>query len=156
MKLDKRGQSVFSVARKTIYWMIAGFVISLIVIAVVGIIWNYTDKLTIVPEELEGYTISSRFLQIPECFAYQDPVTERVYSGVIDLSKFTQERLDACYTSGGRKEFNFRLHLRSEDRTLLTNNYFDNYKYTTTHDVVIYDGTTFQRTVLEVRVQPTV
>ncbi|MCX6706532.1 MAG: hypothetical protein NT001_00095 [Candidatus Woesearchaeota archaeon] len=45
----------------------------------------------------ENVVIQSRFFNSPLCFAYQDTATNRVYPGIIDLSKFGQERMDLCY-----------------------------------------------------------
>ena len=47
-------------------------------------------------------------------FHLSDPVTGRVFSGVIDLDKFSQERLDQCYRTEqgkGFKDYNFALEL---------------------------------------------
>lgn len=46
---------------------------------------------------VEDTVIQSRFFNSPECFAYQDSATGRAYPGVIDISKFSQERMNSCY-----------------------------------------------------------
>ena len=51
-----------------------------------------------------------RFLNSPECFAYQDE-TGRTYNKVIDLNKFkSQSQIDKCITTQGSK-FAFKLIL---------------------------------------------
>ncbi|HLC99065.1 MAG TPA: hypothetical protein VJC00_03600 [Candidatus Nanoarchaeia archaeon] len=45
----------------------------------------------------ENTVIRSRFFDSPQCFAYSDETTGRVYPGIIDTAKFSQKRMDACY-----------------------------------------------------------
>ncbi len=97
--------------RKMIYWTIAMIVITLVVFASAMIMSDYGAKLSKVPSNLRADQISLRFVNAPECFAYQDLETGRVYPGIIDLSKFNEETLTGCYQSGGRENFNFQLVL---------------------------------------------
>lgn len=119
----KKGQ--FDVARKTIYWGIAGFTLSIVIVAFAFIISSYAGRLTSVPPELTASIIALRFTNIPECFAYKDEITGRVYPGIIDLSKFTNEQMAACYVTDpqqGHRQFNFQLELG--DKSIKTNNYY--------------------------------
>jgi hypothetical protein len=45
----------------------------------------------------ENVVLQSRFFNSPLCFAYHDTVTNRAYPGIIDTSKFSQERMNLCY-----------------------------------------------------------
>ncbi|MBR9683405.1 hypothetical protein GOV03_02595 [Candidatus Woesearchaeota archaeon] len=112
--MNRKGQ--FEPARKMIYWMIAGVVITILVLAFALITSSYQNKLTKVSPQLKAEFISLRFLNSPECFTYQD--NGRVYPGVIDWDEFNEVNLNNCYKSGSTKAFNFQLVL--DERTLST------------------------------------
>ena len=123
----KKGQ--FAVARKTIYWMIAGVIMAVIIIAFAGMIAGYKNKLTAIPMEVKAELIALRFTNIPECFAYMDSETQRISPGSIDLTKFNEEHLTgSCYyteKAKGYKDFNFKFVLHSGVAPEIhTNNYF--------------------------------
>lgn len=139
-KMHKKAQ--FEVARKTIYWMIAGVVISMLVLAFALILGNYIGKLTSVPKELQAEFISLRFANSPECFAYQDNLTKQVFPGIVDLNKFSDERMGQCYTTDkekGIKQFNFRLKLAKEGKEVRTNNYYHKDDFTIYKEVLVRD-----------------
>lgn len=120
-------QAQFDVARKTIYWMIAGFIIAMVVLAFAVTLGNYRSRLTEVPPKIRAELIALRFTNNPDCFAFVDEKTGVVSPGTIDPEKFTREQLDRCYRTEqekGFKIFNFRLTLESTGEELLTNNYF--------------------------------
>lgn len=141
---NKKAQSIFDTARKTIYWMIASFVIAMVVIGYVLILSSYKEKLTLTPAEIKAEIISLRFTNNPDCFAYQDRITDRVYPGTIDLAKWAQPRLDACYKTEeelGYRDFNFRLELASGKKDgLKTNNYFNADQFTLRRNVLIKES----------------
>ncbi len=150
---------VFEFGRKSIYWMIAGFVIAGLMIAFVLIVVGYQERLTRVPGEMKVVFITQRFMNNPDCFAYQDPSTQRVFPNSIDFSKFTKEQLNKCYQTdekNGYKTFNFELTLNSKSITLATNNYFKMPKYHREYRVVIWDGQKFETDTLQVNMQESV
>jgi len=153
--MNKKAQ--FDVARKTIYWMITGFVITLIILAFVLILANFKGRVQSVPPELNAEFISLRFTNIPECFAYQDPVTNRIYSGTIDIKKFTNERMkEFCYTTNdekGHNDFNFGLELVTAKKKINTNNYYQAPQFTFKKNVLVHDGTKFVEDVLNIHTQ---
>lgn len=117
----------FDVARKTIYWMIAGFIIAMVVLAFAITLGSYRSRLTEVPPRVQAELIALRFANNPDCFAFVDEHTGVVSPKTMDLQKFTAERLNQCYSTDpekGFKTFNFRLKLESTGEELLTNNYF--------------------------------
>ncbi len=120
---------MFDFTRKSIFWTLAGVVITIVVFAFVLGISGYLNQLTYVPEKLRAEIISLRFANIPQCFAYQDSETGRVYPGVIDLSKFTNEQMNlSCYhteSEKGYEDYNFRLKLQKNGAEVLSNNYFN-------------------------------
>lgn len=155
--------SVFELARKQIYWMIAGVLITVTIIAFALIMSGYQRKLVEVPEELRAELISLRFVNTPECFTYQDPVTGRIFPGVIEVNKFTQERLDKCYRTEkekGFKYYNFALELEGytpvvdgEKKLLLTNNFFSKVDFTLYKNVYVRVGNSVEPTRLVIQVQ---
>ncbi len=155
--------SVFELARKQIYWMIAGVLITATIIAFALIMSGYQRKLVEVPEELRAELISLRFVNAPECFTYQDSVTGRVFPGTIDVNKFTQERLDKCYrtaTEKGFKDYNFALELEGyaravdgEKKLLLTNNFFNKVDFILYKNVYVRVGNSVEPTRMVIQVQ---
>ena len=105
---------------------IMGIVIAVVLLAFAITIANYKNNLTEVPPKLKASLIAMRFTNIPECFAYQDPETGRVYPGIIDLSKFTNEQMENCYPTQSTHEINFKLRLQNKGLEILTNNYVNN------------------------------
>jgi len=88
-------KGIFDVTRKSIYWMIAGIVITLVVLGFMMTLSSYKSKLISLPEGLRGEFIALRFTNIGECFAYQNE--GQTESGTIDLSKFNIEGMQRCY-----------------------------------------------------------
>ena len=153
----------FDVARKSIYWMIIGFVITMIVLGVALIFGSYRSKLTHVPDEIPAQLIALRFDTLSECFAFVDPATidlatmQGINSGFVDLQKFTAEQLNRCYLTvkkEGFKNYNFRLKLENQDKEIITNDYFyNNDFYEFRKEVLVYDGVKLQKDSLIIYVQ---
>lgn len=152
----------FDVARKTIYWMIIGFVITMIVLAVALIFGSYRSKLTHIPDEIPAQLITLRFASLPECFAYVDLHTldsgtmQGISTGFIDLEKFTVEQLNKCYhteQNKGFKTYNFRLKLEKTGTEIMTNNYFHNDDFELHQEVLLYDKGELRKDTLLIYVQ---
>lgn len=153
------GDDVFEVGRKSIYWMIAGFVIAMLMIAFVIIIVGYQERLTAVPAEMKAQFITLRFVTNPDCFAYQDAVTGRVFPYTIDLSKFTQERMEECYRpdiENGFNTLNFKVTIDDGGKSLRTNNYYHVDQSRAGYAVMIWDGKQFVRGSVSIDVQESV
>ncbi len=149
---------IFDVGRKTIYWMIAGFVMAMVMIAYVMIIGGYKARLTEMPNEIKSEFIALRFVNNLDCFAYQDPSTKRVFPFSIDVAKFKEEkRMDKCYLTEkekGYKTFNFKLSL-GQYESVRTNNYFEAPQSQKEYNVLVWDGNKFERDTLLIEVQET-
>src|SRR3989344_2497041 len=155
--------SVFELARKQIYWMIAGVLITITVIALVFLFSGYQRQLVEVPSELRAELISLRFVNTPECFTYQDLTTGRIFAGVIDLQKFTQENMDRCYSTEPEKgftDYNFALELEGytpnidgKKKLLMSNNFFNKVDFTLYKQVLVRNGNRFEPTRLVIHVQ---
>lgn len=146
----------FDVARKTIYWMIIGFVITIIVVGVALIFSSYRSKLTQIPAEIPAQLIALRFTSIPECFALVGPDVTIENIGIVDLRKFTEQQLDECYHTEekkGFKTYNFRLKLENTGTEIITNNYFHQDDFELHQEVIVYDGGTLRKDNLLIYVQ---
>lgn len=155
---------IFDFTRKQFYWVIAAFITVIAVLILVFVLFpQYQRSLVEVPPELKAELISLRFVNTPECFTYQDPTTGRVFAGVIDLQKFSQQQLDKCYRTEPEKgftDFNFALELEGytpivdgEKKLLRTNNFFNKVDFTLYKEVLVRNGNTIEPTRLIVSVQ---
>ena len=146
----------FDVARKTVYWALGVFVITMIMIAFTFIIAAYKGNLTYVPEKLEANLIANRFINIPECFAYKDADSGRLYPGIIELNKFNNETLNECYQPEAEKgyiDYNFGLELKNKQSILRTNNYYHNDNFLIYREVLLKENDKFTTDTLIIHVQ---
>ena len=152
--MSKKAQ--FELASKSLFWMIAAFIITLVVLFFAFALSSYKGKLTIVPPQLQAELVSLRFTSNADCFAFQDSVTGRVYSGIIDLNKFNDKQLRKCYLTPdkeGIKTFNFRLKLESDGTELSTNNYFNHDDFTLFKEVLVRKDNSLVKDQLIIYVQ---
>ena len=141
MIFSKKAQ--FSPARKQMYFMIIGFVMTVILFGAFFMMNKYKNDLTKYPDELESSLIYSMFVNNPHCFAYQDSTTNRTYPYSVDLSKFNEQRIHDCYPLNREKGFeryNFKVIIEGRDIELKTNNFFNRVFFTKYYDVLIYDN----------------
>lgn len=149
---------MFEVGRKSIYWMIASFIIAVLMIAFVIIIIGYQGRLLAVPGEMKAQFITLRFVTNPDCFAYED-AHGRVFPYSIDLSKFTQEQMENCYRPDLEKGFNtlnFKVTIDDGGKSLRTNNYYNVDQFSLGYAVMIWDGKEFTRGSVSIDVQESV
>ena len=154
--MNNKGQ--FDVARKSISWMIMGSILTMAVLVLAIVLSIYQSTIFSVPGELQASIISQRFVNTPECFTYQDPVTGRIYPGTIDIQKFTQERMNDCYrteSDEGYEEMNFGIFLEGfeGEEVLRSNNFFNNVDYTLYETVLVLSGEELVPTRLVIYVQ---
>jgi len=142
LKMNRRGEEggAYDLTRKSVYWAVAGAMLVIAVMIYVYFIGSMDSRLTYISPKVYAEAISQRFVNIPECFAYQDGDTGRVYPGVIDLKKFNQEQMLKCYQTDpekGYEDYNFRLLLKNKKLQVTTNNYFNADEFTLTKKVLI-------------------
>ena len=90
-------QKGLSESDKQLYWtlivlpflVVIGAVVFYVVYSVIGVTGGVFPG-------LEEKIYETRLLYSPNCFAYQDPETSRVYTSTIDLSKANQEVFSEC------------------------------------------------------------
>ncbi|MFA6461503.1 MAG: hypothetical protein WCV90_04490 [Candidatus Woesearchaeota archaeon] len=146
----------YDIARKSVYWMVAGIMLVIVVLVYAYFLSGLQARLIYVPEKLKAEVISMRFANIPECFAYQDPDTNRVYPGVIDISKFNNQTMNGCYRTSeekGYEEYNFRLKLKNKGDEVLTNRYFYGDQFTLFREVLVREGKDISSDTLTIYVQ---
>lgn len=146
LKLNKRGEmegGAYDLTRKSVFWAIAGVMLVMSVLIYAYFIGSMDSRLTYISPKVYAEAISQRFVNIPECFAYQDPDTGRVYPGVIDLSKFNPEQMQKCYQTDpekGYEDYNFRLLLKNKKLQVTTNNYFNADEFTLARKVLVREN----------------
>jgi len=147
---------VFEVARKNIYWMLIGVVITVVVFVFALILINHQNRLTSVSPRLNADFLAHRFLANSDCFAYQDKDTGRTYPGIIDLNKFTTEQMNKCYLPDKEKgyiDYNFKLSLSNEQKSIITNNFYNKDDFTLHYLVLVKTTTGLKKDTLIITVQ---
>lgn len=137
--------------------MIAIVVLTIVLMVFIGMIMTYKNNVVKIDPAIKSKLLSSRFTNIAECFAYKDPITGRVYPGMIDLKKFNKERLDEfCYYTDpdtGYRDYNFQLTLVSRGLSVKTNNYYNVQNLRETKVVLVKDGDEIQQETLLIETQ---
>ncbi|MBN2368474.1 hypothetical protein JXC34_05640 [Candidatus Woesearchaeota archaeon] len=107
-RLGKKGDAY------EILWHI---VVRLPYIAILFIIFMYINvnmtSTAMDSQRVNSNIISSRIIISPGALAYQDPDTGRVYPGIIDKEKFTQETIDAAFKVIDNTRIAARIELES-------------------------------------------
>ena len=156
--MNKKAQ--FDIARKAIYWTIAIVVMSMVIIGFSLIVASYKNRLTAVPPEIRAELIALRFLNIPDCFAYQDPDTQQVFPGMIDMKNFNAAQLYSCYKTAdekGYKDFNFRFLLKSGAASEIhTNKYYNVDDFVIRRKVLVKNEDMISEDELVIYVQETI
>ncbi len=153
MKINNKAQFEL---RKSLYWMVIGIVVTIVVLVFAFILANHQNRLTKMPSELKAELLSLRFVNNPDCFTYQDSETKRVFPGIIDLAKFTDNDLLNCYKTETKqtiKDYNFRLKLKVQNKEIKTNNYRKVDTYVLVKEVLVKDGDKMKKDTLEIFVQ---
>lgn len=100
---------------KVIHFLVYGFVVFIgLALLLTYVTTSEIVHITDIPKGLEKYVLIQRFLNNPDCLAYQDENTSRVYPGIVDLEKFTSERLDHCFNTENEKFSGFKLTINGE------------------------------------------
>ena len=137
---NKKAQSGI-IMRKTWYILIISVLLAVLFLYLTWSFFKYDTHLTRISPQIESTILSSRFINSPNCFAYQDPITERVYPGLIDLDRFNNKIIQECYYSNTTKHYQFQLKLtdlKSKDtQTIQTKEWYNVPSFTLTQPVQI-------------------
>ena len=99
------------------------YAIAIILVGVTGALFS----LAIANNEAVGSTPNPTIVSVisqhrlfysPDCFAYEDPITHRVYPGIVDKNKFTEERLHSCYQTENVHLPCFSITIEADSETL--------------------------------------
>jgi len=145
----------FDIARKTLYWGISGFILSILIVGLVILITTFKASAIEFNPKLEATVISQRFINNPGCFAYQDPLTERVHPRLMDIDRFTQDTLDNCYQSNTTRDYQFQLTIRNletnQEITIQTQEWFNVPSFTLVEPVTIKQGNADAQLIMKVQ-----
>ncbi|MFO8016668.1 MAG: hypothetical protein R6U32_06185 [Candidatus Woesearchaeota archaeon] len=106
-----------------IYFIISGVIIALFAVFLVIATSAYHVETTSILGGLQSTVAEFRLLNSPECFVHQDDDTERIYSHIIDMEKFDEERLEGCMGEGSPVCIKVDLEYDDEATSLETPNY---------------------------------
>jgi hypothetical protein len=149
----KSKKAQFDVTRKTIFFIIAGAIFSILVLFVWYTIVIFGGSLVEVsPDTIEAMYVY-RFLNTPECLAYQDELTGRIDSGLIDLTKFTDGQLYSCYYTNSSEDYNFMLKLKNKNMSIKTPEWWNVIQNTIIKQVRVLDNNTISEDQLFIYVQ---
>lgn len=151
---SKKG-SGFLLGKKPIYFIIVAFFLFIVFILFSYLILSNISSTTTFPENVETTVFINRFLNSPECFAYQDEETGRTYTSIIDLDKFNNEHLNECYSADEDSPIAFMLDLKGSDSQegVLTSNWRAKKINRMSQYVIIYDKGNFYSETLLIAVQ---
>ncbi|MBW2993442.1 hypothetical protein KY317_02615 [Candidatus Woesearchaeota archaeon] len=128
--MDKKAQSILG--EKMLFFVIMGIVFAVMAIALVYFIGSFNSNLLKISPKINDAIFTYRFLNNPECFAYQDGLTGRTDIGLIDLGRFTDKQLDECYDSELSTDSHFLIKLENSGRSVKTKGWLN-----VVHDTVI-------------------
>jgi len=111
--MNKKG--AISDTDKTLFWLIfvlpiLGLVVTMIFIAMPTLI----DAQTTISKSLQRNIYESVIIGSPYCLAYEEPLTNKVINGYIDISKLNKENLQNCVMLEGIKDMGFFLTIYKE------------------------------------------
>jgi hypothetical protein len=110
--VNKKAQSS---AEKSIFYLIFGFICTIIFLLLLFIVASQGSAKTVIPKGLETDIIIQRFLNSPNCFIHKDIATDRTFARVIDWNKFSNKSLENCYPIYNSKVVGFRLALLNSE-----------------------------------------
>ncbi|MBN2420812.1 hypothetical protein JXB27_00875 [Candidatus Woesearchaeota archaeon] len=123
MKLPKKAS--FEIGGKALFFVFALIFFTALFFGIKWIIFDL-DAATLFAHDnayIDSYV--ERFVGTSGCFAHVDSQTGNIYSGIIDASKFTQDRLNSCYleNSGSPYEFFLTLQYNGIEEKIASENY---------------------------------
>src|SRR3989344_4492949 len=130
------------VLSKVVAYIVFGFIFTGFCLLLSYIITLEVTDIADIPKDLEMDIFIQRFLNNPECFAYEDREISRVYPGVIDLEKFKQENLDKCYKIEGM-QYVPGFKLKMGDKEIKSSN-FEFSKQKISKDILIFKDNNFE------------
>ncbi|MGV8168668.1 MAG: hypothetical protein ACP5N3_01280 [Candidatus Nanoarchaeia archaeon] len=98
-------------------------------------------KEMVLSQEVQSSAYEARLLYSPDCFAYRDETTGRVYSGTVSPEKITTEVLRGCVPLQGTANHALAVEVKSQDGTkvayITTQNWDINPKRVTANSYIV-------------------
>lgn len=122
-KFNKKGGDTESDTQ--LFWTF--FLVPAMIIFVLILIYVISVFLSSRVAILEGVKDSSyeaRILGSPNCFAYEDEISGRVYNGYIDVAKFNNDAINDCFNNTNQDKRGIILLLKfdNDEKEIKTNN----------------------------------
>ena len=106
----------YEIGKKMLFYVSMVIVILIIFIGLIYTFRKYVQSPLETDPRIYVDTYLDRFLSSPDCFAYKDSETNVTYTGMIDRSKFNQERLNKCFVKIEESTFEFSFNLIDQGR----------------------------------------
>lgn len=117
---DKRG-----ISEDAGFWIFRIILIMVVVFAAVFFV-NSIIKTNLDTEGLELDLILARIINSPDCLAYQDSDTNRIYPGYVNLNFYSQSYLEKnCVKLNSGDLVGIRIELDSKEPIYLNKDYYD-------------------------------
>ena len=116
----------YDIGKEVMYNIVDAVVLGVMAILLVVLIFRYTTTVNYFPDEFRQTALIYRFVNSPNCVAYEDPELKRVYPGVMDWDRFKDNsHINKCYSTGDPKAMAFRLTLKNQGelRSVQTSNW---------------------------------
>ncbi len=148
----------YEVGKKMLFYTVFMLIMLVIFVAMMMFLGSYTQKSLYTSQEIESKIYSTiykeRFFSSAECFAYQDAETGNVYPGIIDKSKFSEERLNECYKPNEESKYEFLLTLVDQGKeTTIQTQEFVFLKKKSAYFTLVYDNGEIRPVTLFVVIQ---
>ncbi|MDD5086357.1 MAG: hypothetical protein PHV16_01265, partial [Candidatus Nanoarchaeia archaeon] len=106
---SKKGNG-YILGKKPVYFIIVLFFLTASFLLFGFIILTSVSNSNTIPPNTKITIMINRFLNSPECFAYMDDETGRVYPGIVDLKKLNDNQIAKCYNGiEGSTAFQFKI-----------------------------------------------
>jgi len=133
MKFNKKGTAASEMwpADKILFWLIFGVALGFSIIYFNITLAKDAAAQSKINENIESLNLMQRFLESPDCFIYNKEGL--LLNNVIDVDKFSEERLNNCYRIIDNTFPAFRITLNSKtaeiSKVIKTKNWNDNREF---------------------------
>lgn len=149
---DKKAQIS---GRKMLFYAIFAFMAAITFLFTIHYVGSQRSEIAKPPFGVPDYLVSYRFLNSPDCFAYEDQESDRAYPWTIDLGKFNPKNLNNCYNTKDTKvkAYRFTLSFRDYKSTIATSNWEGFLKKAETKTVSVYNNDRLESTEAELFIE---
>ena len=154
---SKRG-SGYLLGKKPMYFLAVLFYLAFAFLFFSFFISSNITSANTIPANVKTTVLINRFLNSPDCLAYEDEETGRAYPGIIDIKKFDDNQIKKCYSTSEDKSYSFRFELESSNpdfkkKVCSTPNFGARRFNKISQYVLIYDGENIYPGILLISIQ---